>query len=673
MPTRRASLVLLALSACTAPRGDGAGKPGAEDSARATDTDSAAGHDSPGPHDSPADTADSAPPGPPPLMIVVLADDLGENLTWAMPTYQDRFLPDAVQFTRAYATAPICCPCRASFLSGGFYPAATGVQANDGSNGGFPRFDDTDTLATRLQAAGVTTAIIGKYLNGYENGYAPYVPPGWDLFLVPSWLGDSTNSLLIRGASTPDAPGVGVGDDTGGEHLTGFLFEQALAFLDAHPEEPTFLLLTPQSPHVFGQPAAEDAGTWAGYQPRPPAFDEPDASDKPAWVQALSPTEEEFTYWDLDSVREMENLASLDRAIGTLLDGLADRGLLDRATVIFTSDNGLLHGEHRVADKGLPWEEAVHVPLAVRGAGLTPRADSRLVAINLDLPATVAEVFGVDDAGGGIALSEAFADASVPLRDHVFIETSTGDHPVWAGVVTDRWKYIEWGSGETELYDLDADPYELASEHAAPPADADVATFAGWVDEHRSLAITTPVLPLGTVGTPYTTTITAWGGAAPLTWTLDDGALPDGITFSADGALTGTPTAAGVYPIGVRVTDSGASPYTGDPQSVAVPLLLDIGAALRATAARDGDGARFHVPARPGARVFVRLFLDDTHDVPPIVSRPASAGPDGIASLRIGGLDATRAWHWEAVVDGIPQPGGVLRGAHDTPAFATVR
>ena len=69
--------------------------------------------------------------------------------------------------------------------------------------------------------------------------------------------------------------------------------------------------------------------------------------------------------------------------------------------------------------------------------------------------------------------------------------------------------------------------------------------------------VATSSLPAGTVGTAYpATTLAANGGKGKLTWTLSSGSLPPGLKFSSSGKLTGTPTAAGSYPITVQVSDS---------------------------------------------------------------------------------------------------------------------
>ena len=69
------------------------------------------------------------------------------------------------------------------------------------------------------------------------------------------------------------------------------------------------------------------------------------------------------------------------------------------------------------------------------------------------------------------------------------------------------------------------------------------------------LSITTPVLASGTVGTPYSQTVAASGGISPYVWSVSAGTLPDGLTLSASGIITGTPTSAGIFNFTARVTD----------------------------------------------------------------------------------------------------------------------
>ena len=70
-----------------------------------------------------------------------------------------------------------------------------------------------------------------------------------------------------------------------------------------------------------------------------------------------------------------------------------------------------------------------------------------------------------------------------------------------------------------------------------------------------AVTLTTASLPVGTGGTPYSTTVTAAGGATPYTFT-ESGALPAGLTMSSAGEISGVPTSAGTFPMTVTVTDA---------------------------------------------------------------------------------------------------------------------
>ena len=125
--------------------------------------------------------------GGPPNVVVVLVDDarLGDMST--LPTVRSLIGGAGATFTNAVAPYPLCCPARATLLTGQ-YAHNHGVLGNgDQWNplGGFSAFKDARTLATWLDAD-YATGWMGKYLNGYSG---TYVPPGWDAWKAPSGEG----------------------------------------------------------------------------------------------------------------------------------------------------------------------------------------------------------------------------------------------------------------------------------------------------------------------------------------------------------------------------------------------------------------------------------------------------------------------------------------------------
>src|SRR5436309_3567323 len=73
------------------------------------------------------------------------------------------------------------------------------------------------------------------------------------------------------------------------------------------------------------------------------------------------------------------------------------------------------------------------------------------------------------------------------------------------------------------------------------------------------LELTTSQLPGGTVGSSYSTTLSASGGTPPYSWSVSSGTLPTGLSLSSSGALSGTPTVAGSFPFTVAVKDAASA------------------------------------------------------------------------------------------------------------------
>jgi N-acetylglucosamine-6-sulfatase len=153
--------------------------------------------------------------------------------------------------------------------------------------------------------------------------------------------------------------------------------------------------------------------------------------------------------------------------------------------VILTSDNGLLHGEHRWAKKEAPYEEAIRVPLVLRWDAAGWEAGTELpsvFALNIDLAPTIADAARASrPAREGASLLAPLDGDLGGWREDFLIEHMEGTNPVptYCAVRSARWKYVRYATGEEELYDLDSDPFELESLAASAP-------HAGVLDEQRS-------------------------------------------------------------------------------------------------------------------------------------------------------------------------------------------
>jgi arylsulfatase A-like enzyme len=516
-----------------------------------------------------------------PNVLLIESDDQRWDTLWATPEIQRRLGEGGVTFTQAVVSNPLCCPSRASLLSGGFFSHDVGVLDVSGPNGGAARFDDRDGLAVALQRQGYRTGMVGKYLNGYE-ALAPHVPPGWDLFLTRLGAVELAHHRLLRGGTTADAPGQGAVEERD-EYLTYLERDEALAFLAAAAagRRPFFLFLATHTPHRPSTPAPEDAESFPDYRYRDRAWGEEDLSDKPDFIRELGagfageaggarPVGIQPGFPSGLPRLQLQALQSLDRSVAAILDRLDELGLAGSTAVFFTSDNGMMWGEHRLFRKGLAYEESIRVPLLVRLPGIAPGKRDQPVAIDLDVAPTILELAGLPERAAradGASLLPLLRDGSAPWRPEVFLEGfGVPGVPPWAAVRSARYKYVEYADGQRELYDLREDPFELEDRHADPREAAAQAELARAVAAHRGLAFAQPELPLAHRGRPYEAVLTAWGGRPPYVWAVESGRLPPGLSLDSAGRIRGVPKRAVARRFLVRVTDASTSPRDGRPQ-----------------------------------------------------------------------------------------------------------
>lgn len=404
---------------------------------------------------------DEPPDGDRPNVIFIVADDQRWDSLWAMPTVRTQLARKGVRFTNGFVVNSVCCPSRASILTGQ-YSHSHGVYRNEPPNGGFSSFDDSSTVATWLQDAGYETALVGKYLNGYERpGGNPYVPPGWSRWVA---FADRTRyyhyTLNVDGRFETHRQGPA-------DYSTDVLAEQAVRFIH-EAEGPLFLYFATWAPHPVGIPAPRHDGMFRDLEPwRPPNYDEADVSDKPAWIRHRARfTPEERSELDAKRVGMLQTLPALDEAVGALLDALEETGRLSNSLIVYMSDNGFSWGEHRWVNKQTPYEHDIRVPFLVRYDAVVtdPRRDSRFV-LNIDLAPTAAELAGVDAPGSdGQSLMPLLRSRGEDWRQDFLIEHLKGDFPTvptYCALRTQRYTYVLYSTGEEELYDIQRDPYQL--------------------------------------------------------------------------------------------------------------------------------------------------------------------------------------------------------------------
>ncbi len=392
-------------------------------------------------------------------------DDLNFATVQQMPELRSLVIEEGASFQNTFISYPLCCPSRATILTG-LYAHNHDVRGNAPPDGGFQKFRsegyEESTIAVRLQQSGYKTGLFGEYLNYYLDEDQAHVPPGWDEWHARGDIAYYEYELNENGEI------VSYGNDTQ-DYFTDVLSRKATDFVRhaASDSKPFFLYLAPAAPHEPAIPAERHQDAFAGEEaPRPPSFDEEDASDKPSWIREINRLSDEQISEIDDRYRNwLASMLAVDEMVASLVQELEVVGELDNTFIFFTSDNGYHQGEHRIDyGKSTPYEEAARVPLFVRGPGVPAGSKVERLALNTDFAPTFAELAGIEFPADGRSLVPLLRGEDSVWRSAVLLEGFRGKNPPnYEAVRTETHKYVEYNNGEKELYDLEADPYELES------------------------------------------------------------------------------------------------------------------------------------------------------------------------------------------------------------------
>lgn len=424
----------------------------------------------------------------PPNVLVVMTDDQVPAQMVALPRTQRLLADEGTTFTQAVVEDALCCPSRSTFMSGQ-HARHHGVLNNAiGQGGGYPAFDFSNALGVWLQKAGYFTAHVGKQLNGYgtDARALPVPAPGysdWFATIDPTTYSSYNWAVSDNGVTR-------VFGSLPADYQTDVLADRVVHDIRAQAGRPWFIHFAPQPPHweidmsTFPlstkppQAAPRHAGAFADLDlPGGPAYDEADVSDKPKLIRDKPRVTAERKAEILRFYRQgTAGLLAVDEAVERFVDALRETGQLENTVIVFVSDNGFYHGEHRLPNsKSVPYEQGLRVPLIVRGPGFARGARVDAPVSNVDLAPTIVRAAG--------ATAERVMDGR-PLQDPASPDRATfheaklsPDTLVAEGgskldltvVRTRRWKLVHHkDTGERELYDLLADPHELQSLHDAP-------------------------------------------------------------------------------------------------------------------------------------------------------------------------------------------------------------
>jgi len=426
-----------------------------------------------------------------PNVVFVLTDDLSMNLVRFMP-HVLAMERDGLTFKDYFVSDSLCCPSRASIFTGDF-PHDTGVFSNFGPGGGFRAFyrrgDERHTFPLALQAAGYSTALMGKFLNGYleTSGHghlsdgevtdvpARYVPPGFTQWDVAGWGYPEFNYTLNQ-----DGVLHYYGDHPS-DYLTDVISRDGVQFINraARQKTPFLLELATFAPHSPYVPAPRDANDFPGLgAPRPPNFNVL-PTDPPKWLADHRPlTRTQIAKINSAFRRRVQSVQAVDRMIGTIESTLAADGIGRNTYLIFSSDNGLHTGQYRLMPGKLTaFDTDIHVPLVVVGPGVPAGKTTNAMSENIDLASTFAAIAGTHMRSDGHSLLRLFhGHPAAGWRDAILVEhhggpmsvldpdyqqSPSGSPTTYEAMRTHRFLYVEYADGEREFYDLRTDPFEL--------------------------------------------------------------------------------------------------------------------------------------------------------------------------------------------------------------------
>ncbi|KAK8137013.1 arylsulfatase [Apiospora sp. TS-2023a] len=444
-----------------------------------------------------------------PSIILIMSDDQDRRLgsTDFQSVLHREIFSQGVEFVNHFATTAQCCPSRASFLRGqaAHNTNVTNVHAPGGNYDKWHQAGlDEDYLPHWLKKAGYKAEYVGKFLNGYNVVNANIAPKGWD----------HVDALLDPYTTYYNVPVMSQNGERPvyyqGFHSTDVVRTKALARLQAlvAQDQPYYLQIAPYAPHVQNDvhhtvPLARHMDLFPDAKaPRTPNYNPDDAHHvgKGGWPGTL-PRMNESTEATADAAFRFraQALQGLDEIIEDVIAMLDANGKLDNTYVIYTSDNGYHIGQHRLpGGKALFYGEDTNLPFGVRGPGVPQNMTSKIPGVHLDLVPTFLDIAGLPEsewptfldgrsllpqwkepAGTGPAGLDAGDGNSKETLNVEFWGSCTIEAPngkelgapflnttyKTLRMLGDRqsWLFSVWCTGEMELYDTAADPYELTN------------------------------------------------------------------------------------------------------------------------------------------------------------------------------------------------------------------
>lgn len=421
-------------------------------------------------------------------IIFILADDHRYDAMGFMKKIpgletpaMDKMASEGAHLSNAFVSTALCSPSRASILTGQ-YAHTHRVVDNDAA---MPA--DLKFFPQYLQEAGYQTAFMGKW----HMGHADDMPqPGFDYWLSFRGQGVYNNPVFNINGERVKQPE--------GSYTTDRLTDYAVEWLDKRDaKKPFFLYLSHKGVHAEFYPAKRHEGKYADIpiiSPPSMYLTATDSSktygtvtapatpvnyrDIPQWVRAQRYSWHGVDYmyhgtipFDQFYRRYLETLQAVDESVQRVINWVKEKGMEKNTMVVYMGDNGFSFGEHGLIDKRHAYEESMRVPLLVWAPGMVkPRSVVDQVIMNVDLAPSFLELAGIrkpEQMQGYSFVDVLKGKPEGWQRDKVFYEyyweSAFPQTPTTFAIRTQQYKYIFYHGvwDINELYDLQADPYEM--------------------------------------------------------------------------------------------------------------------------------------------------------------------------------------------------------------------
>ena len=401
------------------------------------------------------------------------AEMWGEGVVVPTPNI-DAIAEQGVICTRAYATSPVCSPCRAAMITGQ-YPHNVGVPTND-----HVLDENAATLADRLNEAGYRTGFIGKWhLAG--DGKPEWSPESDGGFRFKKFMFNRghwkkfvmENGVPAVGSTKNGQPNYNVGDADEETFSTDFLTDRAIEFITdpAQRDTPFFALISYPDPHGPNTVRAPYDHRFDDLRFKPPRTYQTGIAP-PKW---LGGTKKHPIFRGEDMSRYFGMVQCIDDNIGKLVRKLAESDQLDNTLFVLTSDHGDLCYEHDRQNKGNPYEGSARVPMILKHPHLIGGDQVYEHPMGtVDLTPTVMGLLGLaaneNDEGRDLsqALKDVRAAATDPDSPPVTFLRNAGTKASWVAAIDSRYKLILSADDVPWLMDNRQDPDELLNFYRRP-------------------------------------------------------------------------------------------------------------------------------------------------------------------------------------------------------------